>query len=119
METAYAHALWNLVKKGMKPAEALSSIVDMLKQKGRMALLPKIARAFERIANRESNRTSTTLFVAHEKDAKKAMLESKVPEADVLVDSTLIGGWRLIQGDTLIDASWKKHLLSMYNAVAK
>jgi F0F1-type ATP synthase delta subunit len=118
METAYARALWNLIANGMKHADAVKAIALSLEAKGRGALMGKVARAFERIASRETMRSQTVLFVAKEADAKKAMLESKVADADVVVDSSLIGGWRLMTADTLVDASWKKHLLSMYNRIA-
>ncbi len=118
METTYARALWNLIANGMKHAEAVKAIAASLEARGRSALMPRVARAFERIAAREMGRTQTVLTVAKEEDAKRAMLASGAAEADVIVDPTLIGGWRLMTRDTLVDASWKKHLLSMYNRIA-
>ena len=74
----------------------------------------KVAKAFSRLA--EANRANRSrIFVAKEKDAKSALKASGVPEADVCVDESLIGGWRLEGGNEVIDRSFKKYLLDIYN----
>jgi len=92
--------------------------------RGRQALMPRIGKAFVRLAAREGGKNDLTLSIAHEKDERKAMREAKemLAQTDpskkditVKLDETLIGGWRLEGSEQLIDASWKKHLLSIYN----
>ena len=72
MESAYAQALWKMVEGGMSPAKAVHELRDLLKARGREALLPRIGRAFARIAEREGKRTGVTLSVAREKDERAA-----------------------------------------------
>ena len=57
------------------------------------------------------------ISVGRQQDAAAAMKAAEVVASDVLLDPTLIGGYRIEKGDTLIDASWKKHLITLYNAV--
>ena len=114
MEAFYAQALWKSVQKGKDPKDAVAALVELLKKETRMELLPRIRLALKRIIAREKN-AHPRLYVAHEKDAKHALAKSGVHHADVHVDKTLIGGWRLETADSLIDTSFKKSLLDIYN----
>lgn len=124
MEGAYAQALWRVIEGGMVPSKAVHSLRDVLKKHGRETLIPKIAKAFERVAMREIARKTYMVSVAHHKDgesaksaAKKALESMGVKGAELHLkeDDTLIGGWRLEGGDLLLDASFKKQLLTIYN----
>lgn len=124
METAYAQALWKMVQNGLPEGKAVHAIHALLTRSGRQGLLPKIGRAFARIAARDQARTEVVLTVAREKDAHTAQKEAKeffssirVDSEDVAVrvDDSLIGGWRLEGRDHLVDSSFKKQLLSIYN----
>jgi len=128
METAYAQALWKMVEGGMSPAKAVHALRDLLKARGREALLPRIGRAFARIAEREGKRTGVTLSVAREKDerdAKNAVkeilakLDVEPKEVSIQVDESLIGGWRLEGRECLVDASYKRVLVDVYNAATR
>lgn len=131
MEHHYAQALWEMVqeglpagRQGMKPKEAVESLRKVLIARGRQSLLPKIARAFARLAAREEARSRIILSVARQKDTRAAikevekfLAEQKISDVDVCeeMDETLVGGWRLEGRGVLVDASWKKSLLSIYN----
>lgn len=124
MERQYAEALWTLIEKGKAPHEAVAALKKSLEARGRLALLPKIARAFARLAARESGKHTFTLSVARQKDMQTALIEVKkvlagqsLGEFDLCeqVDETLVGGWRLEGKGLLMDQSWKKALLSIYN----
>lgn len=126
MEQAYAQVLWKMVEGGMTPAKAAHALRDTLKAHGREQLLPRIARAFARIAEREAKKTDVVLSVAREKDERRAhkeikeMLSRMGVETKALktqVDDTLIGGWRLEGRETLTDVSYKKALLDLYARV--
>ena len=126
METAYAQALWKMVEGGMTPAKAEHALRDTLKAHGREQLMPRIARAFARIAQREAKRTDVVLTVAREKDERRAHKEIKdalsrmgveTKALKTQVDDTLIGGWRLEGKETLVDASYKNQLIELYNRV--
>ena len=125
MEQAYAQALWQMVEGGMTPSKAVHALEAALKQHGRVALLPRIARAFERLAERDARKNDLVLTVAREKDlahAKKEaaqMLSSLGIESSDLktqVDDSIIGGWRLEGKEHLVDASYKKQLLDIFNS---
>jgi len=124
METAYAQALWHLLEKGISPKKAVGALHEGLVSRGRQALMPRIARAFARIAARDEKRNGMVLSITREKDERSAkravkaiLAELEVSPSDVAVkvDTSLIGGWRFEGREMLVDASWKKHLLSIYN----
>ncbi len=128
MPDTYAQALWKLVEGGMKPKGAVEKLRGRLASEGREILLPQIARAFVRFAERQTQKQRMTLSVAREKDAAKAKRETKglmrqlgveATDLAIEVDGTLIGGWRLEGREHLHDASFKKQLLSIYNAATK
>lgn len=124
MEEKYAQALWRMVEDGVKPKEAVSKLRVILAKHRRERLLPRIGRAFERIAAREASKQKVTLSIAHKKEEAKAMREAKealremdaeARDVEVVLDETLVGGWRLEGREHLVDASFKKHLLALYN----
>lgn len=124
MEQSYAQALWSIVASGKDAKKAVRALRDLLATHGREALLPRIARAFARIAERDASRNDVVLTIAREKDSRMAHIELKSRLAELgiaaknlktQIDDTLIGGWRLEGKETLIDNSYKKHLLAVYN----
>lgn len=131
MEQAYAQALWKAVEggpgqEGMTPHAAVKAVKELLEKQGRVALLPRIARAFARLAERQSNKNDMVLTVAREKDERRAKSEVKEILATLnaedaslktQVDDSLIGGWRLEGRGTLVDNSYKARLLDIYQRV--
>ncbi len=124
MEIAYAQALIRLLSKGMKPTEVVAAMRTNLEKMGRQALFPKIARAFARIVQRDRNKNGVVLTTARAHDQAHATREahSLLSSLDVAAkdlmhdtDDSLIGGWRLEGREILVDASFKKQLLSLYN----
>lgn len=124
----YAQALWQLVLSGMDAKAAVHAIHDRLEKEGRAILMPRVAHAFARIAERESRKTDYTLSVAREEDLAHAKKDMKALTGDLgidvdnlktQVDDTLIGGWRLEGNERLVDASYKKQLLDLYNSVTR
>jgi len=114
MEKLYAQALWKSIKSGHSPKDAVDSLAKILKKQGRQDLMGKIAKAFSRLA--EGNKANRSrIYVARERDAKSALRASGVQEADICLDESLIGGWRLEGGNEVIDRSFKKYLLDIYN----
>lgn len=128
MEQAYALALWQIVSNSGNPKRAVASLRRILATHDRMALLPKIARAFERIAEREMRRNRLVLSVAHDKETHrvKRMFKSLFSHVGIdaktiytCIDDTLIGGWRLEGREQLVDMSYKKYLLELYNRIIR
>lgn len=124
MEKAYAQALWKIVDGGTAVDAAVASLRAHLERHGRIALLPAISRAFARIAAAHERRSRIVLSVSRHADESIARkecadvlhkLNAKNHDVEVCVDDTLIGGWRLEGRELLVDASYKKHLLSLYS----
>ncbi len=115
MEKAYAQALWELIQKGEQPKEAVTKVYKALAERGRAALMPAVGRAFERLASREAQKNRSVLVVARKSDEAKARRESGATEAEVTIDSSLIGGWQLFKDGEMRDESWKTALLGIYN----
>jgi len=110
----------------MEPKKAVHALHAELTKTGRASLMRRILRAFERIAERELRKEQATLTVAREHDerhaksaVKEVLAELEVESKDLktLIDDTIIGGWRLEAKGTLIDRSYKKQLMELYNRV--
>lgn len=127
LEHSYAKALERSVEGGKPPKEAVAALHAILEHRGRLALFPRIARAFARIAQRGKGKNTIILSVApsHSVHAKKeakdvlSSLKIDTDEMETKADETLIGGWRLEGREYLYDASFKKHLLSIYNRITQ
>ncbi len=125
MEKSYAQALFQLIEGGMKPHDALAQLRETLERHGRSALLPKIGKAFQRLAEKALAGKEVRLIVADEKDAKLAVKEAaealELSDGDMRVctDTSLIGGWRIETKELLMDASYKQYLLSVFNAATR
>lgn len=130
MEKAYAQALWQLVSNGMDAKAAVHAIHDRLTKEGRAILMPRVAHAFSQIAERESKKRDYTLTVARDQDLAHAKKEAEKiistytseggeggANLKTQVDDSLIGGWRLEGNERLVDVSYKKRLLDLYNGV--
>ena len=119
MEKAYAQALWEMIQKGEKPKEAVVKIHKALAERGRLALMPAVGRAFERLAQREAQKNRSVLVVARKSDETKARKESGAKEAELSVDENIIGGWLLYDKGQVRDESWKSALLSIYTSATR
>ncbi len=120
----------------MDATAAVHAIHDRLTKEGRAILMPRVAHAFSQIAERESKKSDYTLTVARDQDLAHAKKEAEklistytsetgadganLPAQAGLktqVDDSLIGGWRLEGNERLVDVSYKKRLLDLYNGV--
>lgn len=121
MPEVYAHVLVRMVDKGDAPHTAVQKLQENLAEHGRSALLPKIAHAFERLMQKRRQKTDVRLFVAHHDDARHAKgeaehaLGSTHEHMHVHTDTSLVGGWRVEAGERLVDMTYKKQLLSIFN----
>lgn len=118
MEKAYAKALGELVKGGMKEEDAFKKLLTHLKESGRLKVLPQLLRELRTQAERQGSR-EPMLEVASEAEAKSAEAEVKKEgvSAKAVVNPSLIRGWRLTTADTLIDRSGKSALIDLYRKV--
>ncbi len=114
-----AHGLRKAVDTGTAPEGAVAALTAFLKRKGALSLLPNILNAYTRIQARE-DRKKPVLRVAKQEDADSILSthdEVRALKPDVLIDSTLIGGYVLNKGAQRTDASHKGALLNLYHKI--
>ena len=121
MEKEYAHALLQVAKDGMEPKEAVLGLVSTLRAHGHMNLLPRIARALSEDGRRALRSDGAVLTVAAEAEAAAARIAAAgyigSQPVRIATDERLIGGWVLTTPDTRVDASFKKQLVELYQAI--
>lgn len=115
----YARALWRHLEKGAAPASAAKSLHALMKSRGHISLAPKVARAFRTLTDSVREKKTMRLYVGNSADSKAALRECGVVEQEVetRVDDTLIGGWKLVGRGRIVDASYKRQLLAMYQRI--
>ena len=106
---------------GDKLNENAQNLIKVLVEYGRMSILPAITAAFEELkAQDEGVLEAQIIAAAKPSDAEvkdlvkrlEAKFGKKV-EAKVSVDAEIIGGMKIIVGDTVIDASVKGQLQNL------
>ena len=127
LAAGYAHALYDLQKgQGLSSEAAVSKLIKVLKAKGHIKLLPTIVTEFEKILTIGRDEDTLSITCARKEDFKKyqGALKEHLGHSDAeyteeVVDDTIIGGFILKKGETIIDGSYKKKLLLLYqNAIA-
>ncbi len=106
---------------GDKLNENAQNLIKVLVEYGRLSILPAIADAFEELKAQEEGVleaqiiAASKLSAAETKDLVKRLEEKfgKKVEATVSVDTEIIGGIKIIVGDTVIDASVKNQLQNL------
>ena len=106
---------------GDKLNENAQNLIKVLVEYGRLSILPAITNAFEELKAQDEGVleaqiiAATKLSVAETKDLVKRLEEKfgKKVEATVSVDTEIIGGIKIIVGDTVIDASVKNQLQNL------
>lgn len=112
----YAHALLSVLTRGGNAQEASTSLKRILERSGKMTLAPRIAASLGRIARGHAHAKSDVLVVARPADTDAARTASNAPTAQVVVDPSIVGGWRRLSLGELRDNSYKRHLLALYRS---
>jgi F-type H+-transporting ATPase subunit delta len=102
------------------------NLIKVLVEYGRMSLLPAISSAFEELKAQDEGVLDAQIIAAAKISATQTKdlvkrLEAKFGkkvEATVSVDPEIIGGIKIIVGDTVIDASVKGQLQSLAYTLA-
>jgi F-type H+-transporting ATPase subunit delta len=97
------------------------NLVKVLVEYGRLSILPEISSAFEALKAQDEGTLEAEIIAAAKPSAAEVKdlvkrLEAKFGkkiEASVSVDPELIGGIKIIVGDTVIDASVKGQLQNL------
>lgn len=106
---------------GDKLNEQGQNLIKVLVEYNRMSILPAIASAFEELKALDEGTLDAQIVAAAKPSAAEVKdlvkrLEAKFGkkiEANVTVDAELIGGIKIIVGDTVIDASVKGQLQNL------
>ncbi|MGQ0442551.1 MAG: F0F1 ATP synthase subunit delta [Methylophilaceae bacterium] len=106
---------------GDKLNENAQNLIKVLVEYGRLSILPAITDAFEELKAQDEGVleaqiiAATKLSAAETKDLVKRLEQKfgKKIEATVSVDAEIIGGIKIIVGDTVIDASVKNQLQNL------
>ncbi|MCE9644259.1 F0F1 ATP synthase subunit delta [Candidatus Parcubacteria bacterium] len=124
---ALAIALAIAGKSGKELDATLERFFVLLKEKGHVTLLPHILRELDRYSELLKTRDSVTITTPtpaspeHVEQIKKSFAEYGVGEQALVkaLDGYLIGGFTIKTRDLRIDASFKRHLLDLYQQSLK
>jgi len=126
MPIEYAQALENSLEGVTSEAQAterVNALVTVLKNAGKLKALPAILREFKRMQLRKTAQRAT-LTIAHKDTEQVAraelaarLTEKTVGDISIAIDENLIGGWRYVDHDTLVDTSYKAGLLELYRKI--
>jgi F-type H+-transporting ATPase subunit delta len=118
-----AETIASLVKSPLN-AEA-TNLIAMLAENGRIALLPEIGTQFTALKNAHLGAADATIYSAFDLSSEQvsslvATLEKKFgrklnPTVDI--DTSLIGGVRVVFGDEVLDTSVRAKLQQMHAAL--
>lgn len=106
---------------GDKLNETGVNLVKLLVEYGRLSILPEIATAFEDLKSQEEGVLEAEITAAAQpSDAEFSAIVKRLEtkfgkkvEASVKVDPEIIGGIKIVVGDTVIDASVRGQLQEM------
>ena len=110
---------------GDKLNENAQNLIKVLVEYGRLSILPAITSAFEELKAQEEGVLDAQIIAAAkptDKEVKDLVKRLEVKfgkkiEASVTVDPEIIGGIKIIVGDTVIDASVKGQLQNLAYAL--
>ncbi len=99
--------------------ETVAKLIRHLKSAGRLKMLPQIVSELRKVAARRAAH-KPVLEIAHEKDkahALKEAAEAGIKAERVVVNHSLIRGWRAREAGKLIDRSGKRALVEIYQKI--
>ncbi len=116
-----------MLKNGADVQKVLSGLSSALTRKGHTRLHGSILRGVLRALAYKTVRSGSTVTVASEsglashKDAIEAAIKhlGGAAEYSTVIDPTIIGGAIIEHNNTIIDTSYKSHLVRLYRRVTK
>lgn len=113
----YAQALIAAFENADDPKPAIKNLLNLLRRKKQSKLLPKILQAFEELWNQTHGIVKMEVSCPQKFESSLQVLEKSLTEKTgkkmifkQKIDDSLIGGFRIRSGDTLIDSSLKSRL---------
>ena len=127
LEESYAVALFESLdgKNSTQANSVLKSFFSVVLKKGHRNLLPRIAKAFERICSNYKGSRVIKIFVSEEGKTivpKETVLmfsdnAKEIPVYETCQDSTIVGGYVAKGKGLRVDGSYKTSLLSLYSKI--
>ena len=129
--TSYARALHSALQEHPEREEKLlEQFISVVKGNGHAHLLAKIVRSLERILAKELKASTIEVTGAKslseeeitqflKKEPFKHALTASHKRVERKVDASIIGGIIVRAGNTLIDGSYKRSLLDLYQRAVK
>lgn len=129
--SGYSEALYGAIdgKTENESKKIFGRFREVLAARGHGALLRFVPHELEKIAERERSHDEVTLVTADTKSRskwahaydhyEKEGIIPKGAERREVVDESIIGGYQIRTKDTLIDASYKKPLVELYQRIIK
>ncbi|MEK7613949.1 MAG: F0F1 ATP synthase subunit delta [Patescibacteria group bacterium] len=96
----------------------IDEVIAYMKKRGHESLLPQVARIIERTPDSDQ----IQLTVASEKEGKKFVphaLHLGEGTVETKVDPSIVGGYVVRKGGSLIDASYRRTLVSLYQKITQ
>lgn len=105
--------------KAAERSSAFESFMTYVRARGYAPLLPRILKEYERIDETTDIKT-VHVTMAKRHPYKELLTKHGIEgDAELTIDETLIGGYRIETDTTLIDASHKNALLKLYHSITK
>lgn len=127
MKQAYVTVLTNSLLLGQSPEAALINTKALLSKKGHLRLWPQILKATKRVLEAKLKSHIPQVTVAKKGTITEAKIKStlallgavETESFTEVVDSTLVGGFTARFKGKLVDQSYKRALLNLYQNITK
>ena len=126
LEHEYARAIVALQSEGKTDAEIASGLARVLGARGHERLIPRIERALQTLEARNKKKNSRILRISktadtdiHERAIAEAInaLGENAKTFETVIDDRIVGGFILASGTTMVDASYRTALVSLYRTI--
>ncbi len=126
LEHEYARAIVALQEEGKTDAEIATGLARVLGARGHERLIPRIERALTSLQARNEKKQARTLRIGKAEDINvhaqaiaeaAALLGEDVQNYETIVDERIVGGFILASGTTMVDASYRTALVSLYRTI--
>lgn len=126
MKKAYVSALIASILAGQPVETALANLRTLLVKRGHARLWSQILKATERELTVKLARVTPRVTLAKEGSVDAATITGALAvlgtadaQYDVSIDETLVGGFTVRVGDRVIDKSYKRMLINLYEKITK
>ncbi len=115
----HAQAMFELISSGKTAEDVIKGTMKSLKKRGAIKILPKILKEYQILEKKEYMK-KPTLTIARESDRANAIKDSDADkDINIVIDESIVGGYKLENNGVLTDNSFKSHLFNVYKNAVK